>query len=97
MSVEVRFVGSLVGLTNKNSIPIQLNQLPKPTILTVIQHLSKLFGKNFEDRILEYHPEGLRLRVLVLKNDVEIRVLNGLETEVNPGDKIVFIPISHGG
>ncbi len=97
MSVEVKFIGPLINLTNCQSVDVQLNHLPQPTILSVIQHLSKKFGKSFEDRILDYDTDKPRLRVLILKNDVEIHALKGLETPLNPGDKIVIIPVSHGG
>ena len=34
---------------------------------------------------------------VILLNDKEIGVLKGLETEIQDGDKIVLIPIIHGG
>ena len=38
-----------------------------------------------------------RSNTLVLINGREISVLNGLETKLNEGDEIVFIPVVHGG
>lgn len=35
--------------------------------------------------------------LLILVNDFEISVLNGLETELKDGDVITFIPVVHGG
>jgi len=35
--------------------------------------------------------------MLILVNDLEISVLNGLETELKDGDVITFIPVVHGG
>lgn len=97
MSVKVKFIGPLIKLTGCQSIDIQLNHLPQPTILSVLQYLSKKFGKSFEDRILDYDADEPRLRVLILKNDVEIHALEGLKTQLNPRDKVVIIPVSHGG
>jgi molybdopterin converting factor small subunit len=34
---------------------------------------------------------------LILVNGREISVLNGLETKLNDGDEIVFVPVVHGG
>ncbi|MFX0092174.1 MAG: MoaD/ThiS family protein, partial [Candidatus Hodarchaeota archaeon] len=38
-----------------------------------------------------------RPNALILVNGKEISVLNGLETQVEDGDKIVLVPVSHGG
>ena len=34
---------------------------------------------------------------LILVNGREISVLNGLQTKLNDGDEVVFIPVVHGG
>jgi len=39
----------------------------------------------------------LKANALILVNDREISVLNGIDTPVNDGDEVVFIPIVHGG
>jgi len=38
-----------------------------------------------------------RSKALILVNDREISILNGLKTELKDGDEIVFIPFVHGG
>jgi molybdopterin converting factor small subunit len=38
-----------------------------------------------------------RANTLILLNGVEVSALKGEETEVNDGDSIILIPISHGG
>jgi len=39
----------------------------------------------------------LKPNVLMLINDREISVLNGIDTLINDGDEVVFIPVAHGG
>jgi molybdopterin converting factor small subunit len=51
--------------------------------------LEKAFGdQEFDDS---------RSNSLILVNGREISVLNGLETKLNDGDEIVFVPVVHGG
>jgi len=38
-----------------------------------------------------------RPNVLIMLNKKEISALNGLETGVKDGDKLVLLPVSHGG
>ena len=60
------------------------------------------------DEIIEEMPElkrtfsdqelnDSRSNSLILVNGREISVLNGLETKLNEGDEIVFVPVVHGG
>lgn len=51
--------------------------------------LTKIFG----DQPLS----DSRSNTLILVNGREISVLNGLETTLNDGDEVVFIPVVHGG
>ncbi len=97
VQVNVKFVGSLAGLTGKQSTVLHLNTDQKPTILSLIKLLGEKFGKEVEKRIVDYGDGKPRLRVLILKNDVEINVLKGLDTFIDENDVVVLIPVSHGG
>jgi molybdopterin converting factor small subunit len=39
----------------------------------------------------------MKTNALILVNDREISVLNGLDTKLDDGDEIVFVPVIHGG
>lgn len=41
--------------------------------------------------------EDLQSGTLILVNGREISVLNGLETNLEDGDEVVFVPVVHGG
>ncbi len=47
--------------------------------------------------LLDFSVEDPKPNALVLINDKEISVLNGLATQVQVNDEIVFIPVVHGG
>ena len=44
-------------------------------------------------------PDAYRMEreALILKNEVDIGVTGGLDTEVNESDSIVILPLIHGG
>lgn len=97
MKVTVKFIGPFKNLTGVEKICINLNSERGQTISNLIQTLIEMYGKKFADRTLEHQGGKLRPGVLILKNDVEIGVLNGLETSIKDGDEVTFIPVSHGG
>ena len=39
----------------------------------------------------------MKTNALILVNDREISVLDGLETKLSDGDEVVFVPVVHGG
>lgn len=42
-------------------------------------------------------PESIDSEALVLLNEVDVGLIGGLETELNDGDKIIVLPLVHGG
>ena len=50
-----------------------------------------------EKTLSDQQLDDSRSNALILINGREISVLNGLETKLNDGDEIVFIPVVHGG
>lgn len=96
MKVTVKFVGPLKNLTKVEKVAVNLNSKKDQTISSLIQALTEIYGKRFADRILD-EDNTLKPSILILKNDVEVRVLDGLKTKVDEKDIVTFIPISHGG
>jgi molybdopterin converting factor small subunit len=51
-----------------------------------------------EPNIVNQQTEGVvKTSALILVNDREISVLNGIDTLLASGDEVVFIPVVHGG
>ncbi len=63
----------------------------------MIQKLVEAFSPEFKDALIDPELKDPRPNALILVNGKEISVLEGLETEVNKGDEIVLVPVSHGG
>lgn len=94
MTLRIKFIGALRHLSGKTQFTISLHELVslKEFLLKLSQEMPQL-EKAFSDQELG----DSRSNSLILVNGREISVLNGLETKLNDGDEIVFVPVVHGG
>jgi len=51
----------------------------------------------FKRTLIDPDLENPRPNTLILVNEKEVSVLNGLETMLKDGDEVVFIPVLHAG
>lgn len=94
MIVNVKFVGSFRGVSGKSEIAFRFSSPVSLKILVakVVERLPKL-----KSALVNPESGEPRSNMLVLVNGQEIGVLNGIETNVNDGDEVVFVPVIHGG
>ena len=88
MKILVELVGVLQGRSAKRIREIELNEEMK--VRPLIRELLRMHAP-FMDK------ENIEANLLVLINGKEIGLIDGLETTLNPGDRVTLIPISHGG
>jgi len=94
-NVEVKFLGVFRQFSGRNRIPVKLE---KPaTVGKAIEKLTEAFSSEFRRMLVDPELEDPRPNALILVNGKEISVLQGLKTEVEDGDEIVLVPVSHGG
>ena len=94
MSVHVKFVGSFRGVTRKDAITLRCRT--SVSIRTIVEKVAKRLP-NISSSMFDTVSGEPRTNMLVLVNGQEIGVLDGLETVVEDGDEVVFIPVIHGG
>ena len=94
MAIIIKFIGALRNLSGKPQLAIncQEGMLLKELISQINQQTPQL-----EKSIVDQEGKGSTLNALILVNGKEISVLKGLETSLNDGDEIVFVPVVHGG
>jgi molybdopterin synthase sulfur carrier subunit len=94
MALTIKFIGALRHLSGKTQLTINFQEgmSLKELVTKISQQMPKL-EKTFSDHQLN----DSRSNALILVNGREISVLNGLETKLNDGDEIVFVPVVHGG
>lgn len=95
MVVTVKFIGALRHISGKPKITIEFQA--DYTIKDVIQKLIQ-DTPQINSSIVDQQADGtMKTNALILVNDREISVLDGLETKLSDGDEVVFVPVVHGG
>lgn len=93
MMITVKFVGALRRASGADTrVFSTLKYTVKELIYEIIVQLPEL-----RQDLIAGEPEDLRANALILVNGREISVLKGLETILKDGDKVVFVPVVHGG
>ena len=95
-NVDVRLIGIFRVLSGKSSLPVELKKEPA-IVGKVIQKLVEMSSPEFKEALIDPELNDPRPNALILVNGKEISALQGLKTEVDKGDEIVLVPISHGG
>lgn len=87
MMINVELIGVLRTLAGVGTFRIKLAEPASVSVL--LRKLSKEVFKSEETLPLS--------TLLIMKNGVEINVMEGVNTELNHHDTIALVPISHGG
>jgi len=94
MAVIVKFIGALRQVSGKTQLKVECteNFSLKGLILKITQDIPQLKAS-----LIDQQLGVMKTNALILVNDREISVLNGLDTKINEGDEVVFVPVVHGG
>lgn len=94
--VLVKLVGVLGSAAGNREIV-----LPAPSVLTVQELVSTLLNtvgnKFFRELLVDAGTDDPRSNVIILLNDQDCNIFDGLRTQVEPGTKVTIIPVAHGG
>lgn len=97
LTIKVRLIGGLKGLAGKPEIYLT----PKKRALTVSEAIlelcRKVSSRDFERAVVDPRSKTVGSNVIVLVNDKDISVLQGLETLIRSNDAVTLVPVSHGG
>jgi molybdopterin synthase sulfur carrier subunit len=94
MTLTIKFIGALRQISGKQQLTINYKKgMTLKQLVTEMSQETPQLEKAFSDQQL---TDSLS-NALILVNGREISVLNGLETTLNDGDEIVFVPVVHGG
>ena len=95
-TVKIELVGVLRKTYGKKAEEIAVKG-KTAKIRDVIRKLAENSSQEFKRALIDPELQDPRPNTLILVNGREISVLEGLETPVKNGDKIVLISVSHGG
>ncbi|TMI29583.1 MoaD/ThiS family protein [Candidatus Bathyarchaeota archaeon] len=95
-AVPVKLIGVLGSAAGNREI-----MLPVSTILTVQELISALLktvdNKFFRELLVDVGTEDPRPNVIILLNDQDCNIFDGLKTQIKPGTRVTIIPVAHGG
>jgi MoaD family protein len=94
MVITVKFIGAFRSISGKNKLSIAAKDAISlsEVIKRIIEEQPKI-----KRALIDPELEDPRPNTLILVNGKEISVLNGLDTMVENGDEVIFVPIVHGG
>jgi molybdopterin synthase sulfur carrier subunit len=94
MPLNIKFIGALRHISGKTQLTV--NYQETKSLKALLSKLSQEFP-SLEKTFTDQELNDSRSNTLILVNGREISVLSGLETKLNNGDEIVFVPVVHGG
>ena len=95
IDVEVKFLGVFRQFSGRKHVLVKLEE--PATVRKAIEKLTEAFSSEFKRALVDPELEDPQPNALILVNGKEISVLKRLETEVEDGDEIALVPVSHGG
>ncbi len=94
--VSVKLIGVLGSAAGSREIT-----LPGSGGLRVQELISALLNtvgsEFFRELLVDTGTEDPRPNVIILLNDQDCNIFEGLKTQIEPGTKITIIPVAHGG
>jgi molybdopterin converting factor small subunit len=93
--VEVRLVGVLRGLLGEQKLILAVEE---PAVVRgVVKEVSTKLGRRAKPPLFVPGSEDPRSSILVLVNDADVNLMQGLDTLLSDGDVVTLIPLYHGG
>ena len=92
MRITVQFRGPLAKQIQDGQIDIDFSDGG-----SLLEVLTELLDKEDGVREVWSDPETMDRDALILCNDSDIGLTGGLETQLSDGDKVVVLPLIHGG
>lgn len=95
IKVRVKLVGPFKGPSGRGEIMVTLND--DASIKSLFQNPKETMGVEFKRDPDDLGLDGLRQTALILVNDVEIGLLQEIDTKLKNHDIVTVIPVTHGG
>jgi MoaD family protein len=94
MAITVKFIGAFRSISGKSKLSIKAkNAAP---LNEIIRHIIEERPR-IKRALIDPELDDPRPNALILVNGKEISILKGLDTMIENGDEIVFVPVVHGG
>ena len=96
VSYSVKLIGVLASAATKRQIEIE-----SPNALSLSDLISHLVlqvdSRQFKDLLIDSATNNPLPNVIILLNDQDCNLFQGLRTQLEPGTLVTIIPVAHGG
>jgi len=90
--IRVGLAGEIREIVGQKELEMEIENA---TVLDLVESMAKKYGERFRSAVFD--ESGKRLRMIVAKNNQEIEFLQGLDTPLKDGDKVMLLPPIAGG
>ncbi len=95
VDIKVKLVGIFRVLSGESQLLFSLKE--PATVRDAVESLIERFPNKFRKALMDPVLGEVWPNALLLVNGREISVREGLGTIIGDGDRLVFIPVAHGG
>lgn len=96
MKIKIKYYGVIASIAKSRYEEYNLDNSYKKKLYDILREISKIKGKEFEERLFRSKNE-LESDIIILINGTDIRLLNGLNTDIRDRDEITILSVIHGG
>jgi sulfur-carrier protein len=94
--IPVKLIGVLGSAAGNREVILPYSSTR--TVQELVSNLLRTVGsKFFRDLLVDTGTEDPRANVIILLNDQDYNIFEGLKTPIKPGTKVTIIPVAHGG
>jgi len=95
MQIKIQYLGLVKTFTNKMQDEITLET--GATLSDLLKKLASEFGRQLSHEIYEEGAKDVKPMFTVMVNGIVMGQLNGVETRLKDGDKVILMPLMTGG
>ena len=95
MKIEISSLGILQNYLSTAGREVEFKKYENLTVREILKILKKRWGEGFYEQVIE--GENIKKQIVILLNGLSIAMKNGLETEVEDGDRLTFAVFISGG
>ena len=95
MKIKIHYLGLVKTYTNKSQDEIELKD--GASLSELLNKLAAEFGKQFTQDIYEPSAKDVKTMFTVMVNGIVMGQLNGVDTMLKDGDKVILMPLMTGG
>jgi molybdopterin synthase sulfur carrier subunit len=93
--IRLRFLSTMRHIVGENEKVIELSK--EATVGDLLRLILTTYSEKVSTLLFEEDNKSVRNDILILINDVDMDVLEGVDTVLSEEDEVTLMPIAHGG